>query len=72
MRIVTFTKHFKYLGSYISYYLQDDYNIDVRLVAGYASMGSLSKFCTEASFENRSKHLTFLAIPINMLLWGCE
>ena len=24
---VTFTNHFKYLGSYISYYLQDDYNI---------------------------------------------
>ena len=31
--LVTFNKHFKYLGSYISYSLRDDYDIDARLAA---------------------------------------
>ena len=26
--MITFTRHFKYLGSYISYSLKDDYNIE--------------------------------------------
>ena len=69
---VTFTKHFKYLGSYISYSLQDDYGIDIRLAAGNASMGSLSKFWTDASVNNSTNYLIFLAIPINILLWRCE
>ena len=69
---VTFTKHFKSLGSYMSYSLQDDYDIDARLAAVNASMGSLSKFLTDASVNNRRKYLIFLDVPINMLLWGCE
>ena len=35
-------------------------------------MVALAKLCTDASVENRSKYLIFLAIPINLLLWGCE
>ena len=35
-------------------------------------MGDLSKFWTDASVDNRSKYLIFLAIPINLLLWVCE
>ena len=69
---VTFTKHFKYLGSYISYSLKDDYGIDILLAAGNASMESLSKFWTDASVNNSSNYLIFLAIPINILLWRCE
>ena len=34
---VSYTKHFKYLGSYISYNLRDDYDIDARLAAASAS-----------------------------------
>ena len=35
-------------------------------------MGSLAKFCTDTSVDNRSKYLIFLVIYINMLLWACE
>ena len=35
-------------------------------------MVDLSKFCTDASDNNHSKYLIFLAISINLLLWGCE
>ena len=35
-------------------------------------MGAFSKFYTEASVEYHSKYLIFLAIPINLLIWGCE
>ena len=35
-------------------------------------MGALAKFWTDASVDNRSKYLIFLAIPINLLIWGCE
>ena len=35
-------------------------------------MGALSKSWTDASVDNCIKYLIFLAIPINLLLWGCE
>ena len=69
---VAFTKHFKYLGSYISYPLRYDYDIDTRLAAGNESMGALAKLCTDASVNNHSKYLIFLAITINLILWGYE
>ena len=35
-------------------------------------MGALSKLWTDYSVDNLSKYLIFLAVPINLLLWGCE
>ena len=35
-------------------------------------MVALTKFWTDASFNNCSKYLFFLSIPNNVLLWGCE
>ena len=35
-------------------------------------MGALAKLWTDASVYNHSMYLIFLAIPINMILWGCE
>ena len=35
-------------------------------------MGALAKIKTDASVYNHRKYFIFLAIPINMLLWGCE
>ena len=69
---VTLTKHLKYLGSYISYYLQDDYDIDAHLAAGNESMEALARFWTDASVDNHIKYLIFFSISINMLLWVCE
>jgi hypothetical protein len=39
-----YTKHFKYLGSYISYSLQDDYDIKSRIAAATKAFGALPKF----------------------------
>jgi hypothetical protein len=37
-----YTKHFKYLGSYISYSLQDDYDIKSRIAAATKAFGANS------------------------------
>ena len=42
--ILAFCKHFKYLGSFISYSLRDDHNIENRLAQASASMGALRHF----------------------------
>ena len=69
---VTFTKNFKYLGSYISYNLKDDYDIHKRIAAASSAMGALTNFWENKSIDLHSKYLIFLAIPTNLLLWGCE
>lgn len=69
---VSYTKHFKYLGSYISYNLCDDYDIDARLAAASASMGAIKKVWDCPHMDLHNKYLLFRAIPFNLLLWGCE
>ena len=41
---ITFTKYFKYLGSFISFILNDDYDIDEGVKKAYQSMGDLKLF----------------------------
>ena len=41
---ITFTKYFKYLGSFISFILNDDYDIDGGVKKAYQSMGDLKLF----------------------------
>ncbi|EJK51436.1 hypothetical protein THAOC_29389, partial [Thalassiosira oceanica] len=41
---VTFTMHFKYLGSFISYNLRDDFDIDLRIKRAGQAMGALKHF----------------------------
>ncbi len=69
---VDFVKHFKYLGSYISFDLTDDYDINKRIAAANKSMGSLKHFWNNPYASLRAKQLISLAIPANQLLWGCE
>ena len=45
---------------------------DARPTAREKSMGYPAKFWTDASVDNHRKYLIFLAIPINLLLWGCD
>ena len=40
----TFCKHFKYLGTWVSYSLRDDYDTSKRIAAANAAMGALEKF----------------------------
>ena len=70
--MITFTRYFKYLGSYISYSLKDDYDIENRISQASAAMGALNNFWIDNTVENLSKYLIFCAIPCSLLLWGCE
>jgi len=69
---VDFTKHFKYLGSFISYHLRDDYDIEQKLSVAYRSMGALHNLWKNPHVDLYSKYQFFMAIPLNLLLWGCE
>ena len=41
---ITFCKHFKYLGTWVSYSLRDDYDISKRIADANAAIGTLEKF----------------------------
>ena len=68
----TFTKQFKYLGSYISYNLMDNLDIEACIMSATKEMGALKTFWENPHVVTNSKYLIFQAIPINLLLWGCE
>ena len=69
---VTFCRHFKYLGSWISFSLLEDHNIAKRLAASNTSTGAMSKIWNDDNADTYSKHLLFRAITCNLLLWGYE
>ena len=69
---ITFTKHFKYLGGYISYSLCDDYDVKARISQASAAMGALNPFWQDDAVDELFKYLIFYEIPCNLLLWGCE
>ena len=72
--IITYSKHFKYLGTFISYNLRDDYDIDKRIAAASKAMGALKLLFNKKEVSTYSKYLIFMfmAIPINLLLWGAR
>eukprot|EP00978_Attheya_sp_CCMP212_P005079 scaffold11223_cov57-Attheya_sp.AAC.4 len=70
---VSFTKIFKYLGSLITSKLNDAMDVDVRISqANKAIVGALRDYfkCKQASLK--AKRMIYLAIPINLVLWGAE
>lgn len=69
---VTFCCKFKYLGSRISYSLPNDDNIEARLAAANQIMGPLKEVWRNPHLDTYSKYHLFHAIPVNLLLWGCE
>jgi hypothetical protein len=69
---VTFLRTFKYLGLKISYSLCNDDNNKARLAAASQSLGALKKEWRKQHLDTYSKYLLFHAIPMNLLLWGCE
>ena len=71
-RFVTFFRHFKYLGSWISFSLREDRDIINRISVANASMGTMSKIWDNDNVDTYLKYLLFEAIPCNLLLWGCK
>jgi hypothetical protein len=69
---VTLCRTFKYLGSRLSYNLQDDADVEAQLTAANQSMGTLKEAWHNPHLDTYSKYLLFRAIPMNLLVWGCE
>ena len=65
---ITFTKYFKYLGSFISFILNDDYDIDEGVKKAYQSMGDLKLFQDAKEVDLRLKFLIYNDILISLLL----
>ncbi len=68
---ITFCQN-EYLGSRISYNLQDDDDIKAQLAAVNQSMGALKEVWRNPHLNMYSKYLPFRSIPMNLLLWGCK
>jgi hypothetical protein len=71
-RYVMFTKLFCYLCSMVSYNLCDNQAITAQVGAATASMGALKEVWRNPLINTYSKYLLFQAIPMNLLLCGCE
>lgn len=69
---VDFCKTFKYLGTLISFDLRDDYDIKKRISKASQMMGMLKNVWDDVFVDKETKYLFFLAIPVNLLLWGCK
>ncbi len=69
---VTFCCHFKYLGSFISFSLCNDYDVKKCITTATQSMGALKNVWNSPHHDNWSNYLLFWAIPMNLLLWGCK
>jgi hypothetical protein len=69
---VDFSTFFTYLGSDTWYDLIDSPDIKKRKSKASQAMGLLSNIWRNQFIELKTKHSFFLAIPINLLLWGCE
>mgnify|MGYP003333642019 FL=1 len=70
---ITYTSNFTYLGSILSSDLDDSTDINNRIKQATRAFGAMSNGIFKNPFlSTHSKKLLYLAIPINLLLWGCE
>ena len=70
---ITYTTQFKYLGSIFSWNLDDRPDLENRaLQARKAFQAMLPKVFRNSSISLKVKRMLYMAIPLNLLLWGCE
>ena len=69
---IDFTAHFKYLGTYISFDLTEDFDINNRITKASREMGRLRHFFHNPFVKLRFKHQVFIQYIVNILLWGCK
>ena len=70
---ITYNSKFTYLGSILSSSLDDTVDIDHRIKQATRAFGAMANGIFKNSFLSlKSKKLLYLAIPMNLLLWGCE
>ena len=69
---MTYSLHSKYLVSFLSYNLQDDYDISSRILQANKSFGAMKEFSGRPEVTLRSKKLFSRAAQTSLLLWGCK
>jgi hypothetical protein len=69
---VTFTRKFKYLGSWITQDLRDDTDIAVRIGKATAQLYQLVNVWRSKHITTEFKKLLYLQLPLNTALWGAE
>ena len=65
-------KNSRYIGSFVLYNFCDNCDVDRRLAYGSSLMGDYNHCCKDTYVDLCREYLIFLAIPINIVLWGCE
>eukprot|EP00978_Attheya_sp_CCMP212_P037242 scaffold174172_cov56-Attheya_sp.AAC.1 len=69
---VSFTKTLKYLGSLITSELNDAVDVEARIAQANKAMGALRDNFKCKQVSLKAKRMIYLAIPINLVLWGVE
>jgi hypothetical protein len=69
---VPFTKTFKYLGSLITSKLNNAMDVEARIFQANKAMGALREYFKYKQVSLKAKRMIYLAIPINLVLWGAE
>lgn len=67
-----FMRDFKYLRSMIHFDLRDNFDIGKRISKASHMMGAIKNIWDDVYINMYTKYLFFLAIPVNLLMWGCE
>ena len=70
--IISFTILYKYSGSWISFDLSDEFDIEERIKNANKAMRALGFYWKSQKVDLHFKYLIYQAITINLLLWGCE
>jgi exonuclease III len=69
---ITFTRKFKYLGSWITQDLRDDTDIKVRIGKATAQAHQLVNIWRSKHITTEFKKLLYIQLPLNTALWGAE
>ena len=69
---VTFTRKFKYLGSWVTQDLRDDTDIAARIGKATAQIYGLVNIWRSKHITLEFKKLLYLQLPLNTALWGAE
>jgi len=70
---ITYTRQFKYLGSIVSHDLSDTHDVENRILQEQKALNALmSNVFRNSHLSLHVKKLLYMAIPINLLLWGCK
>ena len=64
---ISFTMVFKYLGSLLSYYLDDTYDISARIKKTNQAMGALRFFWISENVDLHAKYLIYMTAPPNFI-----